>query len=579
MTFFKRLDLHRQLRIAWILLIVAMLVYIVDMSFQSVLRYETFKATAFDLGNMDQVLWNTIHGRPFQFTNQAIDWYGPPNRLAVHVEPILLVISLLYLFHADPRMLLIFQTLVLAAGAPAVFLITRRSLPAWPLLAAVMSVAYLLTPALLGLNIFDFHPDSVATPVFLYAILAITNRRYVWFLILCVLACACKEDMPLAVALFGILLMWKYRHPRLGLVLLVGGILWSYVAFKIVIPHFYTGVLANNFWYRYETLGSTPSAAIVNLLIHPWLIFVDVFTLQRIYYLFGLLRSTGFLALLAPEWLLPALPKIASNIISTDGTTYSGVYQYNAAIIPFVMLSAIHGIRRVILIWQGWSREEIRQDELQMLTGLPAPDTEPRPYPVQWLPVRVRSLWLRAWRGVQRPLTRVKPLLTRLTMPARLRLAAWGRSRWQLLSERMYPFTKVVSTFRLQWVLCVWLIFFMGLNYLITLPELNVFWADHWPGQREQAIQQLLDMIPPDASVSASDDLNPHLSERQLLAVFPSVCLDAACDQTVQYIIVDLDNLTLANRATATSELNALSRQFRLVANRDDVELFIRRGT
>src|SRR2546421_3823755 len=51
---------------------------------------DTFKATAFDLGNMDQVMWNTIHGRLFQFTNQAIDWYGPPTRLAIHFEPIIL---------------------------------------------------------------------------------------------------------------------------------------------------------------------------------------------------------------------------------------------------------------------------------------------------------------------------------------------------------------------------------------------------------------------------------------------------------------------------------------------------------
>src|ERR1700736_2010000 len=117
----KLFDLRRQQQLAWCLLLLAILVYAVEMSHQALLRYDTFKATAFDLGNMDQVLWNTIHGRWFQFTNQAIDWYGPPTRLALHVEPIMLVISLLYAFHADPRILFIFQTVVLAAGAPAVF--------------------------------------------------------------------------------------------------------------------------------------------------------------------------------------------------------------------------------------------------------------------------------------------------------------------------------------------------------------------------------------------------------------------------------------------------------------------------
>lgn len=572
MKFLKPLDLRAQQRVAWGLLILAMLVYTVIMSLESVVRYETFKATAFDLGNMDQVLWNTIHGRLFQFTNQAIDWYGPPTRLAVHVEPIMLLVSLLYAVRADPNTLLIFQTLVLAAGAPAVFLITRRYLPSWPLLAAVMAGAYLLSPALLGLNIFDFHPDSLATPLLLYAILALTYRRYIWFLVLCFFVCTCKEDMPLAIAMFGILLMWKYRSPRLGLTLLIGGVAWAYVAFKIVIPHFYVGVQANNFWYRYETLGSTPAAAIVNLIIHPWLLFTTIFTLDRVYYVFGLLRSTGFLCLLAPEWLLPILPKLASNILSDNPPNYSGIYQYNAAIIPFLMLSAIHGTRRLILLWQGWSRTAIRQDELEMLTGQPTLDTDKRPYPVPHLPTRLHYLAKWAWQRCRSVGQRVQPSLARLTRQT------WRQERWLSFSARMYPLTKKISPSRLQWVCCVWLIFMLGLNFLMAQTVLNSFWPDHLPGPREQKIQQLIKMIPPNASVSASDDLNPHLSERQLLAVFPSVCLDATCVQKVEYILVDLNNLTLANRADAATTLNALSAcQYQEIQHAYGVELLVRR--
>src|SRR5438128_2947736 len=122
----KRFDLRSQQSIAWGLLILIMVVYTLDMSHQAILRYDTFKATAFDLGNMDQVLWNTIHGRWFQFTNQAVDWYGPPTRLALHFEPILLLLSLLYAFGANPHLLLISQTLALASGAVPAFLLTRK---------------------------------------------------------------------------------------------------------------------------------------------------------------------------------------------------------------------------------------------------------------------------------------------------------------------------------------------------------------------------------------------------------------------------------------------------------------------
>src|SRR5205807_1752632 len=88
---------------------------------------------------------------------------------------------------------------------------------------------------------------------------------------------------------------------------------------------------------------------------------------------------------------------------------------------------------------------------------------------------------------------------------------------WQRFSERMAPIAGVVSVFRLQWIIFAWITSMLLLNYVIMAPFLNSFWADHLPGTREQHIQQLLAMIPPDASVSASSNLNPHVSERQRL--------------------------------------------------------------
>jgi len=599
-----------------------MVAYAVDISYQAILRYDTFKAAAFDLGNMDQVLWNTIHGRLFQFTNQAIDWYGPPTRLAIHFEPIILPLSLLYVFYADPRILLVFQTLVLVSGALPVFLLTRRYLREWPILAALMATAYLLSPALLGLNIFDFHPVSLATPLLLYAMLALTYKRYIWFLIACILAASCKEDIPLAIAMLGILLIWKYKLPRLGLTLIIGGLLWSFLAFEVIIPHFYPGIQTSNFWYRYEALGSTPAAAIINLLLHPWLLFSTFFTLDRLYYLVGLVRSVGFLPLLAPEWLLPALPSLAVNLLSTDPLLYSGVYHYNAAIIPFVMIAAIHGTRRLILIWQGWRHEgkgQNAEDVVEVNIGRDisgqngskssSRNTSPSRNIVgaglaPALLANILAPVLRrhpAWKdggtmvllttNILAPLLRLitrfktsvlalsrllvmslKPRLSRLT------LSRWRSKQWQRFSERMVPLAKKVSVFRLQWILFAWITVMIGINLVVAKPQLNPFWADHEPGIREVHIQQLLNLIPPDASVSAGANLNPHLSERQFLTVFPSVCLDTACNHTVQYVIVDLNSLTTENRAEATSELNGLSKLFRIVARAEGVVLLVRRS-
>ncbi len=567
----KRLSLRtrylNQVQLSWLLLVLMVLTYAIIMSYQSVLRYVTFKATAFDLGNLDQVLWNTIHGHPFFWTNQADNWFGPPTRLAQHVEPIILPLSLLYVFHSDPRILLIFQTLVLASGALPVYLLTRKYLPDWPLLAAVMAGAYLISPALLGINIFDFHPVSLATPLLLYALLALNYERYFWFVIACILASACKEEIPAVVALLGVLVIWKYKSPRLGTALIVCGLLWSVIAVAVIEPHFYPGTQHNTFWYRYTALGSTPGNAVINVLLHPWLLIITFVTLDRVYYLAGLLRSTGFFALLAPEWLLPTLPSLAINLLSGDQLLYTGVYHYNAAIIPFIMMAAIVGLQRFIRTWQGWRNESIELPSDGMSGSVLG---ERRP----------GSLLDRAtlaYSAVTQTFSTL-PVVTRSAalLQPRISLVTYrSTSLWQRFSDRMAALARNISLSQLQWIACAWLIVMFSLNYFILAPNLNVFWATGLPGVHEAHIQQLLEEIPSDAPVSTGTSINPHLSERQYITVFPNITID---NKTVEYIIVDLSTVFPEDKISTIKALNQLSKgQFCTLKMSDDVILLGRR--
>ncbi|HLZ62330.1 MAG TPA: DUF2079 domain-containing protein [Ktedonosporobacter sp.] len=579
---FSRLALTQE-QIAWILLALLMLGYAIVMCYETVLRYDTFKATAFDLGNYDQAIWNTLHGRPFQFTNQGDNWFGPPTRLAIHFEPIILPLSLLYVFHADPRILLVFQTLVLTTGALPIFLLTRKYIPAWPLAAPVLAAGYLLSPSQLDLNLFDFHPLTLAAPILLFAVLALCYRRYIWFLIACVLAASCKEDVPLAIALFGLLVIWKFKSPRLGIALIIGGILWTSLAF-LLIKHFYPGAQGNNYWYRYEALGSDPGSAIINVLLHPWLLFSTFITIDRFYYLAGLIRSSGFLALLDPLWLIPALFSLAVNLLSTDALLYSGVYQYNAPIVPFVALSSIFGLQRVFILWKEWRGETIEVP----LVGQDEPYRTTRkgqvavPQPVlSWLATvtqSVRTAYMAVVQGVighpafARPAMLVQPRITTLVQAS--------DSQWRRFSERMTPLARLTALPLLQWIVCGWIVAMLALNLLILAPMLNIHWPDHLPGSREQHIQQLLDMIPPDASVSAGGTLNPHLTERQYVTVFPTITIYLSSERiNVQYVVVDLNGLFPEDRVNTAHEINQLiqSKQFRLLGRAEGVILLVRR--
>lgn len=563
-----------------------MLVYTVWIGNQALLRYDTFTATAFDLGNMDQAIWNTLHGRPFQFTNHGSDWYGYPIRLAQHVEPIIFLLSLLYLFHADVHILLIFQTLALTSGALPVFLLTRKFVPTWPLFAPIMVAAYLFSPALIGENLFDFHPVTLATPLLLYAVLTLTYRRYMWFILCCLLAAACKEEIPLVVSLMSLLVIWKYKLPRLGMVLLIAGITWSLFAFLVVEPHFNIGAHSNNFWYRYATLGDSPKAAIVNVLFHPWLLFTTFFTLDRIYYVINLLRGTGFLALLAPEWLLPTLFSFAINLLSMNHAQYSGVYHYNAAIIPFMMIAAINGTRRFIMLWYSWRGERKQLELLRETNILAKADALKRVPTLAWAKALQGGLTSRTARASCARFSGLyKVVGTRFSASVVQRTFASLRSHLikslDSFHARGSDLAHLLPVSLLQWYCLVWIIGMIALNYFIMFPKLNTFWANHQPGTHEQHIAQLLAMIPPDAPVSAGGNINPHLTERQYITVFPELTIATMTvgkSVPVQYVIVDLNDVSPEDQSRSTIFLNVLnwierSHQFRVLAQAEGVIL------
>lgn len=102
------------------------LLYIAYFSTTSLLRHDNFYSGRFDLGNMDQTVWNTAHGRFFQFT--APNGTDVVSRLSYHADFILVLLAPSYWVWSDPKMLLLVQTVVLALGSVFVFLIANKIL-------------------------------------------------------------------------------------------------------------------------------------------------------------------------------------------------------------------------------------------------------------------------------------------------------------------------------------------------------------------------------------------------------------------------------------------------------------------
>jgi len=134
------------------------LAFALFVGYHALYRHWEYHSDAFDLGNMDQAVWNTLHGHPFRFTNRGNDDFGPPTRLSIHVEPIILLLALLYLIHSGPATLLVTQTVALALGAIPLFALSLRRMPHLPFIGVGLVFAYLLSPFAIGSALWDFIP-------------------------------------------------------------------------------------------------------------------------------------------------------------------------------------------------------------------------------------------------------------------------------------------------------------------------------------------------------------------------------------------------------------------------------------
>jgi uncharacterized membrane protein len=511
--------------LAWAIVLVFVAVDIALVGQHALVRYQSYHAGAFDLGNMDQAVWNTLHGHPFRFTNRGFDWFGPSTRLGVHVEPILLLIAPLYLLHSGPETLLVLQTVALALGGIPLFLLGLRRLPEIPLVAVAFVGAYLVTPEILGVALYDFHPVALATPLLLLALWALDARHYGWFVAAAALAALCKEEVGLSLLPLGLFIACRQGHPRLGAVVSLLSAAWVAFCFLVILPHYNAHTAgANNFWYRYAWLGNSPGTALLDVLTHPQLLLAPLVDPARRDYLAELLRTAGGLGLFAPALLVSAVPELAINLLSSHAPQYSGLFQYNAVLLPYLMTAAISG---TATLYRASKRVEARVSTAVLPQG---------------------SAHL-ATHGTG----------------AREILRSFSRGRDRLL--RHVPL-------RSSWtgpLVIVWLIAFSCWNITATSTHIGSFWeVGSHPNPQQAQINGLLARVPRTASVAATDTLDPHLSDRYALYLLPD-----PQSYMADYVAIDLSDAAPVNQQEDQQMYAAMlfSGSYRLVGTAGQVVL------
>ncbi|MFM6070752.1 MAG: DUF2079 domain-containing protein, partial [Dolichospermum sp.] len=318
----------------------------------SSLRHTLFQSTAFDLGIFDQAIYLISQGKEPITTIQGFHILGD------HAAWIHYILALPYKIYPSVYWLFIIQSLALALGAlPTWYLAMQAGLKESQAMA--IATAYLLYPVVFNGNLFDFHPEVIAVPLLLSAVLAARLENIAWFCVCIILTLGCKAVLSLTVVAMGIGLMLFEKKRLCGLLAIILGSAWFIIATKLIIPAF-SGAEAAAVG-RYSYLGNSVFEIAKNLIFQPGLIFSKIFSLDNFGYL--ILLSAPIIWGLSTASLKPligAIPCVALNLIADYQAQKDLVHQYTLPALPFLILAVIASLavgkgllqnKRGIIIW------------------------------------------------------------------------------------------------------------------------------------------------------------------------------------------------------------------------------------
>jgi uncharacterized membrane protein len=253
----------------------------------------------------------------------------------------------------------VIQALALAAGAWPAYLLGRDRIAAEAdvrvkgSFGLAMCVIWLLHPTVTGLSWWMFHPESLALAAILGAWWAACRRHWGRCVLLVLWVVWQREDLPLAMAGFGLAVLLVHRRNRVarrvGIALAVVCLaLWVFLTQVFMPARLGTDdpYYVKDFWGH---LGTTMPEVLSTVAQEPPRALEQLTNEERASFLTSLLLPTGGTALLSPVSLAPALPQLLAVTLSNDEDSRQVWHHHGALYLAFSVISAAETIRWVRL--------------------------------------------------------------------------------------------------------------------------------------------------------------------------------------------------------------------------------------
>lgn len=302
-------------------------------------RFMVFGWDTGDFGNFHDMFWWTFRGKPFYFASRGYSNFG--------LHTAFLWVQLLPIFWLFPSVttLILMQSLFLGLAGVPMYLIARKIFEDHKA-AILLALAFLLFPSIASQNVCQIEEPSFIAVYLLFAFYFFMQQRFGLFMLFATISCLGRENVPLAIAMFGVYAALLRRPWK-----------WIVCPLALSVPYFLLAIFVLMPWFRgghewhamgmFTYLGHTPHEIVGNTIMHPGLLIGHLFDEENVRYAVLLVQPLAWLLPFLSPASLMALPDLAINLVADNNALKVIAWHYNVITGTFLFLGAITGLKKL----------------------------------------------------------------------------------------------------------------------------------------------------------------------------------------------------------------------------------------
>ncbi len=303
------------------------------------MKYQSYSNFTFDFGIFAQMYERMATSFA---PNTTVERSYMMSHFGVHFSPIFYLFLPGYYIFRSPIYLFYVQSMSVAAGVFAVWLICGK-LGFSGKLTLALELIYAFYPCLFNGTFYDFHENKFLTTIILFLFYFIISKNTVWEFVFALLLLSVKEDAAIYLIVIALFVMINRREVYRGLIMLGMAIVYFLIAQQIVAASGEEGVMISRLG-DYFVNGERGFFSVIKAVFFDFgFLLKQMFTAEKLPFLLWMLAPVLFAPFLTKKIssLILLFPIIPINLMQSWQYQYNIDYQYTYGVAALIIISTI----------------------------------------------------------------------------------------------------------------------------------------------------------------------------------------------------------------------------------------------